>query len=49
MKLNDIRIDNQYNKDVNQILSDIVFKDTNIKNKIYFKNLLNKVIKYYSG
>ncbi len=49
MKLTDIRIDDQYNKDVNQILRDIIFKDTNLKNKIYFKNLLNEVIKYYSG
>ena len=49
IKLTDIRIDDQYNQYVNQTLRDIVLKDTNLKNKIYFKNLLNEVIKYYSG
>ena len=49
MKLTDIRIDNQYNQDVNKILRDIVLKDNNLQNKIYLKNLLNKAIKSYSG
>ena len=49
MRLTDIRIDNQYNQDVNKIMSEIILKDNKLQNKIYFKNLLNKVIKSYSG
>ena len=49
MRLTDIRIDNQYNQDVNKIMRDIILKDNKLQNKIYFKNLLNKAIKSYSG
>ena len=49
MRLTDIRIDNQYNQDVNKIMRDIILKNNKLQNKIYFKNLLNKAIKSYSG
>ena len=49
MKLTDIRIDNKYHQDVNKILESITFKENNLQNKIYFKNLLNRVIKSYAG
>ena len=49
MKLKDIRIDNQYYQDVNKILESITFKQNSLQNKIYFKNLLNEVIKSYAG
>ena len=49
IKLTDIRIDNQYNQDVNTIMRDITLKDNNLQNKIYLKNLLNEAIKSYAG
>ena len=49
IKLTDIRIENQYYQDVNKILESINFKDNNLQNKIYFKNLLNEAIKSYAG
>ena len=47
--VSDIRIDNQYNDNVNKILNNISIKNDDLQNKIYFKNLLNKAIKSYSG
>ena len=49
IKLTDIRIDNQYNQDVNTTMRDITLKDNNLQNKIYLKNLLNEAIKSYAG
>ena len=48
-ELKDIKIDNKINQNVNNILSNIIIKKDNLQNKIYFKNLLNKAIKSYSG
>ena len=48
-ELKDIKIDNKINQNVNQILSNVVLKKHDLQNKIYFKNLLNKAIKSYSG
>ena len=49
IKLTDIRIDNQYNQNVNTTMRDITLKGDNLKNKIYLKNLLNEAIKSYAG
>ena len=49
IKLTDMRIENQYHQDVNKILENITFKENKLQNKIYFKNLLNEVIKSYAG
>ena len=48
-ELNDIKIDNKINQNVNEILKDVIIKKDNLQNKIYFKNLLNKAIKSYAG
>ena len=48
-QLKDVKIDNKINQNVNKILNNIVIKKDKIQNKIYFKNLLNEVIKNYVG
>ena len=48
-ELKDIKIDNKINQSVNKILNNVVFKNKDLQNKIYFKNLLNDAIKNYSG
>ena len=47
--LNDIKIDNKINQNINKILSNIILKKDDLQNKIYFKNLLNQAIKSYAG
>ena len=48
-ELEDIKIDNKINQNVNKILNNVIFKKDDLQNKIYFKNLLNEVIKSYAG
>ena len=48
-ELKDIKIDNIINQDVNKILNSLILKKDNLKNKIYFKNLLNEALKNYAG
>ena len=48
-ELNDIKIDNKINQNVNKILNNVVLKKNDLRNKIYFKNLLNEAIKSYAG
>ena len=48
-ELKDIKIDNIINQDVNKILNNLILKKDNLKNKIYFKNLLNEALKNYAG
>jgi hypothetical protein len=47
--LNYIEIDGNNNQQVNQILNQIILKDTVLQNRVYFKNLMNKAIKFYAG
>ncbi len=47
--LNYIEIDGNNNQQVNQILNQITLKDTALQNRVYFKNLINKAIKFYAG
>ena len=49
MNLQNIIIDKQTNKKVNLALKNIFFKNDNVKNKIYIKNIFNKAIKAYAG
>jgi hypothetical protein len=49
LKLNDIKIDNKLNQKLNKSLKILMFKDDRLQNKIYFKNKINKAIKYYAG
>ncbi len=48
-ELKDIKIDNKINDNVNKILSNVILKQDDLQNKIYFKNLLNQAIKSYAG
>ena len=48
-KLSGINVDEKYNQNVNKILDSLIFKENNLQNKIYLKNLLNAGIKSYSG
>ena len=47
--LNDIKVDESINDEINNILNKIILKNNNHQNKIYFKNLVNQAIKIYSG
>ena len=47
--LKDIKIDNKINHSVSKILNNVILKEDNFYNKIYFKNLLNEALKSYSG
>ena len=49
ININNIKVDNKTNEDLNNNLDNIYLKDDNIQNKIYFKNLLNEAIKNYVG
>ena len=42
-------INDKYNKDVNEILDNLMFKDNRLHNRIYLKNMFNKAIKIYAG
>ena len=46
---NDIKIDNKIDQNVNKVLKNLIFKNDKRQNKIYFKNIINKAIKFYSG
>ena len=48
-ELKDIKIDNKINQNVNKILNNIILKKENLRNKVYFKKLLNQAIKSYPG
>ena len=47
--LNNINVDGLINQNVNQILNQFISKDTILQNRIYFKSLINKALKSYSG
>ena len=49
MNLNNIRVDNKVNENVGAMLNSLMFKSDKLQNKIYIKNILNKVIKSYAG
>jgi len=47
--LNNIEVDGLINQKVNQILNQFISKNTVLQNRIYFKSLINKALKSYSG
>ena len=49
IKFSDILINDKINENVNKILSEYVYQDNKLQNKIYLKNFINKVIKAYVG
>ena len=48
-KVKNIRIDGKTLEKSKYSFDDILLKENNLQNKIYFKNLLNEVIKNYAG
>ena len=49
ININDIRIDGKTLEKSKYTFDDILLKENNLQNRIYFKNLLNEVIKNYEG
>ena len=49
IKINDIRINDKTLEKSKYTFDDILLKENNLQNKIYFKKLLNEVIKNYVG
>jgi len=49
IKIKSIRIDGKTLEKSKNTFADILLKENKLQNKIYFKNLLNEVIKNYSG
>jgi len=49
IKIKSIRIDGKTLEKSKYSFEDILLKENNLQNKIYFKNLLNEVIKNYAG
>ena len=49
INISKIKINNQENKKVGEILNKLVSQDNFLQNRIYLKNLINKAIKAYSG
>lgn len=49
IKIKNIRIDGKTLEKSNYTFKDILLKENKLQNKIYFKNLMNEVIKNYAG
>ena len=47
--LNDIIIDGEYNENINKRINNIYFRESNLQNKIYLKNIMNEIVKAYAG
>jgi hypothetical protein len=47
--LNNVKIDEIINEDVNKLLSEINFTMNKVQNRIYLKKLLNQAFKNHSG
>lgn len=49
INFSDIKINDQTNQKVSEILNQFISKKNKIENRIHFKNLMNKAIKAYAG
>ena len=49
LNINDIKVDNINDKNLLNNLNEINLKENSLQNKIYFRNLLNDLIKNYAG
>ena len=49
INITDIKVDGILNESLNDNFNQILLKDNNLQNKIYFKNFLNDAIKNYAG
>tara|TARA_B100001057_G_scaffold79852_1_gene75000 strand:- start:498 stop:2003 length:1506 start_codon:yes stop_codon:yes gene_type:complete len=49
INITDMKIDNQHNQKVGEILNKLVSQENILQNRIYLKNLINRAIKAYAG
>jgi hypothetical protein len=49
ININDIKVDGILNENLSKNLNQILLKENNLQNKIYFKKLINDVIRSYVG
>ena len=49
INITDIKVDGILNESLNDNFNQILLKDNNLQNKIYFKKLLNDAIRSYAG
>jgi hypothetical protein len=49
ININDIKVDGTLNENLNNNFNQILLKENNLQNKIYFKKLLNDAIRSYAG
>ena len=49
LSLNQVKIDDKFNKSVEKTLKNFIFKNDKLQNKIYIKNVLNRALKVYAG
>jgi hypothetical protein len=49
INLDNIIIDNNSDKKVNELLKNFILKKNKLQNRVYLKNILNRAIKFYAG
>jgi hypothetical protein len=49
LNLNDVKVNNLLNQNINDVLKSLTFRDNKLQNKVYFKNVINEAIKSYAG
>ena len=49
ININDIKVDGKLNENLSKNFNQILLKENNLQNKVYFKKLINDAIRSYSG
>jgi hypothetical protein len=49
ININDIKVDGMLYENLSKSFNQILLKENNLQNKIYFKKLLNDAIRSYAG
>ena len=49
ININDIKVDGTLNENLSKSFNQILLKENNLQNKIYFKKLINDAIRSYVG
>ena len=49
ININDIRVDGMLNENLSKNFNQILLKENNLQNKVYFKKLINDAIRSYLG
>ena len=47
--LRNIKIDDNFDQNINKTMSNIILKNNNLQNRIHLKNFLNKAFQFYAG